>query len=162
MIKQYCYIYKPSIDESKGLVNRLADFTSLTGSLFISAPLVVRIINQDHQLDDCRSVQQSIKRRIQQTNRTKQKEEANNLQSNLPSPLQRSKELAQEKGASTWLTALPIEEHGFALHKAALRHTTAASPPPAHATVKQQLPMMAKDFCGLAALVTPYKPGTLR
>ena len=70
MIKQYCYIYKPSIDESKGLVNRLADFTSLTGSLFISAPLVVRIIHQDHQLDDCRSVQQSIKRRIQQTNRT--------------------------------------------------------------------------------------------
>ena len=36
----------------------------------ISATLVDPIINQDHQLDDCRSVQQSIKRRIQQTNRT--------------------------------------------------------------------------------------------
>ena len=35
--------------------------------------------------------------------------------------LQRSMELAQEKGASTWLTALPIEEHGFALHKAAFK-----------------------------------------
>ena len=30
-------------------------------------------------------------------------------------------ELSQEKGASTWLTALPIDEHGFALHKAAFR-----------------------------------------
>ena len=26
-------------------------------------------------------------------------------------------ELSQEKGASTWLTALPINDHGFALHK---------------------------------------------
>ncbi len=26
-----------------------------------------------------------------------------------------------EKGASSWLTALPIQEHGFALHKGALR-----------------------------------------
>ena len=30
-------------------------------------------------------------------------------------------ELSQEKGASTWLTTLPIDEHGFALHKAAFR-----------------------------------------
>ena len=32
-------------------------------------------------------------------------------------------ELAQEKGISTWVTApeLPIEEHGFALHKAAFK-----------------------------------------
>ena len=27
-----------------------------------------------------------------------------------------SSTLAQETGASTWLTALPIVEHGFALH----------------------------------------------
>ena len=30
-------------------------------------------------------------------------------------------ELSQEKRASTWLTALPIDECGFALHKAAFR-----------------------------------------
>ena len=30
-------------------------------------------------------------------------------------------ELSQEKGASTWLTTLPIDEHGFALHKTAFR-----------------------------------------
>ena len=41
---------------------------------------------------------------------TKQKEDAEELQRNLPTPLQRSMELSQEKGASIWLTALPIDE----------------------------------------------------
>ena len=87
----------------------------------ISAPLVDRIINQDHQLGDCHSVQQSIKKRTQHAKYTKQKEDAKELQHNLSIPLQRSIELSQEKGASTWLTALPIIEHGFALPKAAFR-----------------------------------------
>ena len=30
-------------------------------------------------------------------------------------------ELAQEKGASSWFSALPLEEHGFALHKGGFR-----------------------------------------
>ena len=34
-------------------------------------------------------------------------------------------ELAQEKGASSWLTALPVEEFGFALHKGAFRDALA-------------------------------------
>ena len=34
-------------------------------------------------------------------------------------------DLAQEKGASSWLTSLPIEEFGFALHKGAFRDTLA-------------------------------------
>ena len=29
--------------------------------------------------------------------------------------------ITQEKGASSWLTTLPISEHGFALHKGAFR-----------------------------------------
>ena len=35
----------------------------------------------------------------------------------MPSSLLKSMSLASEKGASTWLSTLPIEEHGFALHK---------------------------------------------
>ena len=35
--------------------------------------------------------------------------------------LKRAMELASEKGASSWLTALPITEHGFTLHKGAFR-----------------------------------------
>ena len=81
-----------------------------------------QIINQDdHQLGNCHSVQLSINRRIQHTKCTKQKVDAKELQRNLPTPHQRSMELSQEKGASTWLTALPVDEHDFALHKAAFR-----------------------------------------
>ena len=94
-------------------------------SQLISAPLVERIINQDHWLNGCHSVQQSIKRRIQHTKHTKQKEDAKNLLHNRPTPFQHSMELSQEKGASTWLTALPIDEHGFTMHKAAFRDSLA-------------------------------------
>ena len=37
----------------------------------------------------------------------------------LPADLQCSMELASEKGASNWLSALPLEKYGFALHKGA-------------------------------------------
>ena len=35
----------------------------------------------------------------------------------MPAKLKRAVEVASEKGASTWLTALPLEEHGFLLNK---------------------------------------------
>ena len=46
---------------------------------------------------------------------------AKELQEKLPPSLQRSVSIAAEKGGSTWLSTLPIEEHGFALHKGAFR-----------------------------------------
>ena len=39
----------------------------------------------------------------------------------LPAKQKRSIEIASEKGASSWLNALPIARHGFALHKSAFR-----------------------------------------
>ena len=33
----------------------------------------------------------------------------------------RSITIAEEKGASSWLVALPIEKHGFSVHKNAFR-----------------------------------------
>ena len=39
-------------------------------------------------------------------------------------------ELSQEKGASIWLTARPIEIHGFALHKSAFRDALCIRPWP--------------------------------
>ena len=39
----------------------------------------------------------------------------------IPSELLYSTQLAKEKGTSNWLTSLPIQEHGFSLHKAAFR-----------------------------------------
>ena len=38
-----------------------------------------------------------------------------------PAKQKQSVEIASEKGASSWLNALPIARHGFALHKSAFR-----------------------------------------
>ena len=46
---------------------------------------------------------------------------ASELKSVLPAELQRILSYATETGASSWLTVLPIQEHGFALHKGAFR-----------------------------------------
>ena len=50
---------------------------------------------------------------------------ANNLKEVLDPSLKRAMDLAAEKGASNWLTTLPIEEFGFALHKGAFHDALA-------------------------------------
>jgi len=47
------------------------------------------------------------------------------LLSELSPSLQKAVSLAQEKGASSWLTALPVQEHGFSLHKTAFHDALA-------------------------------------
>ena len=42
---------------------------------------------------------------------------AKNLKAELFPALKRALLFTKEKGASSWLIALPIEEHGFSLHK---------------------------------------------
>ena len=90
-------------------------------SKLINAPLVEQVLRQDHQLIQCHAAQQDIKERAHSDKRVRQAEEAMNLQTQLPAPLQRCMDLSQEKGASTWLTALPIDNHGFAVHKSVFR-----------------------------------------
>ena len=111
-----------------------------TASQQISAPLVDRIVNQEHHLGECHAVQKQTKVRIRHHKRMQQNVEARNLQTQLPSTLQRSMELSQEKGASSWLSSLPIDDHGFALHKSAfrdalsLRNGWSLQNPPSHCT----------------------------
>ena len=50
-----------------------------------------------------------------------QEEVSTNLTDTLPALLQRAVNIAKEKGASSWLTTLPIAEHGFSLHKGDFR-----------------------------------------
>ena len=47
--------------------------------------------------------------------------EANAIKALLSQEQVRAMELAQERGASSWLSTLPLEEHGFALHKGGFR-----------------------------------------
>ena len=68
-----------------GLVNPTASANEQqAASQQISAPLVDQIYNQNHHLDNCHSIQQSIKRRIQHVKHAKQKEHAKNIQHYLP------------------------------------------------------------------------------
>ena len=90
-------------------------------SKLISAPLVNRVIDQAQSLEDCQTSQQHLKSIAHSKKQSKWKEDAKNLYTRLPGDLQRCVELSQEKGASVWLTALPIENHGFTLHKSAFR-----------------------------------------
>ena len=46
---------------------------------------------------------------------------ARNVHDQLPPQLKRCVDLAQEKGSSSWLSVLPLEEHGFYLHKGEFR-----------------------------------------
>ena len=48
-----------------------------------------------------------------------ERDTASDVRERVPAPLQRAMDLAQAKGASSWLTPLPIEELGFSLHKGA-------------------------------------------
>ena len=57
--------------------------------------------------------------------RTIQNTQASSVRANLPIKLQRAMDLSQEKGASNWLTVLPVEEFRFSLHKSAFRDALA-------------------------------------
>ena len=94
---------------------RLANPTSnsshaFQASLRITAPLVA---SQDlHQTVE-KADQLKIKKQVKKTNRELQQQRARDTTAQLTPQLQRSVELAQEKGSSAWLTVLPMVEHGF-------------------------------------------------
>ena len=49
------------------------------------------------------------------------KQKQSSISSPPPPPQQRLLEGSQEKGASSWVSALPIDEQGFFMHKGAFR-----------------------------------------
>ena len=59
------------------------------------------------------------KAQVSSDNRHRCQEQADAIHHQLSEKLQKAMELAKQKGASSWLTTLPLTEHGFALHKAA-------------------------------------------
>ena len=89
-------------------------------SLLVTAPLRQLIHSNDtiysyQALADQRSAKADIwrKRREQATS------VVNNLRRELTPAFQKAMNLARERGSSSWLTAFPLEEHGFSLHKGA-------------------------------------------
>ena len=98
----------------------------------MSAPLVTLIAKQ-HQQCSTSSLTEALQNQIAITSAQRKalakcirmSTQSAAVQDTLPSLLAYAMTLSQEQGASTWLTARPIEEHGFALHKTAFRDSIA-------------------------------------
>ena len=109
-----------------GLTNPTSESAhAFEASKRITAPLVALIVAQDlqqgEQRNDIRNDIQKEKNAMKKRRREQQAQQAQHILEQLNPHLQRSVELAQEKGSSAWLTVLPVTEHGFFLHKGEFR-----------------------------------------
>ena len=73
------------------------------------------LANSDQEIEAGKIV--SIKQDIRFKNRQEQDKKAKVIHNQLFPQLQRAIDLAKEKGSSSWLTVIPLEEHGFYLNK---------------------------------------------
>ena len=95
-------------------------------SISITAPLKDQILLQDRVYSlDCIDAQVKAKQGAQKPSRDTAREVATIFGDRITFSLQRAMELAQEKGSSSWLTSLSLEEFGFILHKGAFRDAVA-------------------------------------
>lgn len=76
-------------------------------------------------LEEALARQKNTIAEVKKEQRVRLQSSAGDICADLPAPLQRAVRLAQEPGASTWLSARPVQEHGFALHKGAFRDAMA-------------------------------------
>ena len=97
-----------------------------SASVSISAPLSHLIISQQSDYTfEVIEAQIHAKQAVQRERLKDCNTSASQIKSRLCDSLKHAIDLAQEKGASAWLTSLPLKEHGFTLHKAAFRDALA-------------------------------------
>ena len=94
-----------------------------SASMKQSSPLRDLILEQDPLYSY--KAQTKAKSAVRRQRKEMLESAAGDLRPELPTSLRRAMDLAQEKGASSWLTALPIDEFGFTLHKSAFRDALA-------------------------------------
>ena len=83
----------------------------------ITAPLVALIVSQSTVDTVDKNITSIIKKEVKKNNRKRQEERASAVYNQLTPELKRCVDLSKEKGSSSWLSVLPLEEHGFYLHK---------------------------------------------
>ena len=81
----------------------------------ITAPLQKMIVEQSHQF--IKPQLQSVKSVLHHERHQNDAAKAEQVKEKIPASLHRAMELGNEKGASTWPTALPLQEQGFNLNK---------------------------------------------
>ena len=89
-------------------------------SVKITGPLVRQIVKQAHEPPDeteIKTLQASARREKDEL----LKMQCEQVRESLPSKIERAVELAAEKGASNWLTVIPIKEMNFNLNKREFR-----------------------------------------
>ena len=103
-----------------GLVNPVSSSQHVfNASLQLTSPLVSTIASQDqNQTVDIGRVMK-IKASIRQSNQKYWLQQSRNVYDHLSPQLKRYVDLAKEKGASSWLSVLPLDDYGFSLHKGA-------------------------------------------
>ena len=106
-----------------GITNPSADTPfNHDASMKITAPLTALIMDQSPLYSNTTKVEQlRIKKESMKAKKHHQLQAAAELKEKLPNNLQRATNLLSEKGSSSWLSVLPIADHGFALHKSAFR-----------------------------------------
>ena len=87
----------------------------------ITAPIAAMIALQGKDPMSASIESKAIKSSVRNAKRDNQLAEADAIFNELPPPQQRLLACTREKGASSWLSALPIDEHGFFLHKGDFR-----------------------------------------
>ena len=91
-----------------------------TASLSVTSALTHQVLAQNFTYDPNIYYEQiGAKNQIRIDNNKQSTTATDQLLPLLPQKLQKSITLARQKGASAWLTCLPIQEHGFTLHKSA-------------------------------------------
>ena len=86
-------------------------------SILATSKLTEAIFNQDTQFQ---TDEESLKQVSKEIAKSKEKwwvEHKNKLQSGMRDETKQIIQLASEKGASTWLTSLPLKKYGFRLNK---------------------------------------------
>ena len=104
-----------------GIINPVSSSRVFEASVKLTSPLVAIIATQDQDKSvDILEVME-IKASIRQTNREHQAQQAVTVYDHLSPQQKRLVDLAKEKGASSWLSVLPLDDHGFSLHKGAFK-----------------------------------------
>ena len=90
-------------------------------SMKATKPLTELIVDQVAGIGNIKDELLRLRQATHVANRDRATTAAKQLAAKLPAAQSRSLTLASEKGASSWVTALPLSCHGFVLHKAAFR-----------------------------------------
>ena len=83
----------------------------------MTSQLADAIYNQNDRFHSDDDLQSSVKKEITELKEARKKACLESIKSNSSEVIQRLLELSSEKGASGWLTSLPLSEYGFRLNK---------------------------------------------